>query len=61
MQLAYCHAAVRVAGREGAKWVLNALLASTRDEYTRSALGQFGGLYAVPGDVESPVLVSSAD
>ena len=37
------------------------LVASTRDEHTLSAPGQFGGLYAVPGDVESPVLVSSTD
>ena len=40
---------------------LKSLVASTRDEHTLSALGQFGGLYAVPGDVESPVLVSSTD
>jgi len=40
---------------------LKSLVASTRDEHTLSALGQFGGLYAVPGDVASPVLVSSTD
>ncbi len=33
---------------------LKLLVDSTRDEYTLSALGQFGGLYAVPGDVVSP-------
>jgi phosphoribosylformylglycinamidine cyclo-ligase len=40
---------------------LKSLVASTRDEHTLSALGQFGGLYAVPGDIASPVLVSSTD
>jgi phosphoribosylformylglycinamidine cyclo-ligase len=40
---------------------LKSLVASTRDEHTLSALGHFGGLYAVPGDVASPVLVSSTD
>jgi phosphoribosylformylglycinamidine cyclo-ligase len=40
---------------------LKSLVASTRDEHTLSALGHFGGLYAVPRDVESPVLVSSTD
>ena len=40
---------------------LKALVTSTRDEHTLSTLGQFGGLYAVPGDVASPVLVSSTD
>ncbi|MEX2295651.1 MAG: phosphoribosylformylglycinamidine cyclo-ligase [Gemmatimonadota bacterium] len=37
------------------------LLDATRDERTLSELGLFGGLYAVPGDVPEPVLVSSAD
>ena len=40
---------------------LKSLVASTSDENTLSALGQFGGLYAVPGDVTHPVLVSSTD
>ena len=40
---------------------LKELLASTRDARTLSALGQFGGMYAVPSDVPDPVLVSSAD
>jgi phosphoribosylformylglycinamidine cyclo-ligase len=40
---------------------LKSLVASTRDEHTLSALGQFGGLYAVPDDLASPVLVSSTD
>ncbi|TVP76954.1 MAG: phosphoribosylformylglycinamidine cyclo-ligase [Gemmatimonadales bacterium] len=40
---------------------LKELVASTRDENTLSEMGLFGGLYRVPGDVEDPVLVSSAD
>ena len=40
---------------------LKSLVASTRDEHTLSVLGHFGGLYAVPGDIASPVLVSSTD
>jgi len=40
---------------------LKPLVDSTMDEHTLSALGQFGGLYAVPGDVANPVLVSSTD
>ncbi len=38
---------------------LKSLVASTWDEHTLSEPGQFGGLYAVPGDVAGPVLVSS--
>ena len=40
---------------------LKSLVASTWDEHTLSEPGQFGGLYAVPGDVAGPVLVSSTD
>jgi len=40
---------------------LKSLVASTRDENTLSTPGQFGGLYAVPGDVSNPILVSSTD
>jgi phosphoribosylformylglycinamidine cyclo-ligase len=59
--LDYRSAGVDLDAAERAKEGLKALVASTRDENTLSALGQFGGLYAVPDDVESPVLVSSAD
>ena len=48
--------------RSAAKDGLKELVASTRDRFTLSELGQFGG--SLPGarfDVESPVLVSSAD
>ena len=33
---------------------LKSLVDSTRNEHTLSVPGQFGGLYAVPGDVASP-------
>ena len=59
--LDYRSAGVDLDAAERAKEGLKALVASTRDEHTLSELGQFGGLYAVPGDLESPVLVSSAD
>jgi phosphoribosylformylglycinamidine cyclo-ligase len=59
--LDYRSAGVDLDAAERAKEGLKSLVASTRDEHTLSALGQFGGLYAVPDDVETPVLVSSAD
>jgi phosphoribosylformylglycinamidine cyclo-ligase len=46
---------------ERTKEGLKALVASTRDANTLSELGAFGGLYAVPGELSRPVLVSSAD
>jgi len=36
-------------------------VASTRDRFTLSELGLFGGLYQVPDGLTTPVLVSSAD
>jgi phosphoribosylformylglycinamidine cyclo-ligase len=59
--LDYRSAGVDLDAAERAKEGLKSLVDSTRDEHTLSALGQFGGLYAVPGDVAEPVLVSSAD
>jgi len=59
--LDYRSAGVDLDAAERAKEGLKSLVASTRDEHTLSALGQFGGLYAVPGNVDDPVLVSSAD
>ena len=59
--LDYRSAGVDLDAAERAKEGLKSLVNSTRDEHTLSALGQFGGLYAVPGDVAEPVLVSSAD
>ena len=59
--LSYRDAGVDLDAAERAKEGLADLVASTRDRFTLSELGSFGGLYAVPPDVESPVLVSSAD
>ena len=59
--LNYRSAGVDLDAAEGVMEGLKLLVASTMDENTLSAPGQFGGLYAVPGDVTSPVLVSSTD
>jgi phosphoribosylformylglycinamidine cyclo-ligase len=59
--LDYRAAGVDLDAAERTKEGLKALVASTRDGNTLSELGAFGGLYAVPGDVSRPVLVSSAD
>ena len=59
--LNYRAAGVDLDAAEGVMEGLKLLVASTMDENTLSAPGQFGGLYAVPGDVTSPVLVSSTD
>lgn len=59
--LSYADAGVDLDAAERAKEGLKGLVASTRDRFTLSELGQFGGLYQVPDDVDSPVLVSSAD
>ncbi|MDT8370257.1 MAG: phosphoribosylformylglycinamidine cyclo-ligase [Longimicrobiales bacterium] len=61
MSESYRAAGVDLDAADRAKSRLAELVASTRDEHTLSELGAFGGLYAVPGDVASPVLVSSAD
>ena len=57
----YRDAGVDLDAAERAKEGLKALVASTRDANTLSGLGLFGGLYAVPSEVDAPVLVSSAD
>jgi phosphoribosylformylglycinamidine cyclo-ligase len=57
----YRDAGVDLDAAERAKEGLKALVASTRDANTLSGLGLFGGLYAVPHEVDAPVLVSSAD
>jgi phosphoribosylformylglycinamidine cyclo-ligase len=59
--LSYRDAGVDLDAAERTKDRLKALVASTRDRFTLSELGAFGGLYRVPDDVEAPVLVSSAD
>ena len=59
--LSYADAGVDLDAAERTKEGLKALVASTRDRFTLSELGQFGGLYQVPDDIDQPVLVSSAD
>ncbi len=57
----YRSAGVDLEKADRTKAGLRELLEATRDENTLSELGLFGGLYAVPGEVPDPVLVSSAD
>ena len=59
--LSYRDAGVDLDAAERAKERLKALVASTRDVWTLSELGLFGGLYQVPDGLRTPVLVSSAD
>ena len=59
--LSYADAGVDLDAAERTKEGLKELVASTRDRFTLSELGQFGGLYQVPDDINQPVLVSSAD
>ena len=59
--LDYRSAGVDLDAAERAKAGLAELVASTRDGHTHSEMGAFGGLYAVPPEIEAPVLVSSAD
>ena len=59
--LTYKSAGVDLDAAERAKRSLTSLVSDTGDANTLSELGAFGGLYRVPGDVEQPVLVSSAD
>ncbi|MEX0842827.1 MAG: AIR synthase related protein, partial [Gemmatimonadota bacterium] len=57
----YRSAGVDLEKAERAKEGIRELLEATRDRWTLSELGAFGGLYQVPDDVREPVLVSSAD
>jgi phosphoribosylformylglycinamidine cyclo-ligase len=57
----YRTAGVDLEKADRAKEGIRSLVAATRDRFTLSELGSFGGLYAVPDDVPEPVLVSSAD
>ena len=59
--LSYADSGVDLDAAERTKEGLKELVASTRDRFTLSELGAFGGLYEVPDDVPQPVLVSSAD
>ncbi len=57
----YRAAGVDLDAAERAKERLKALVAATRDRWTLSELGSFGGLYQVPEGHAEPVLVASAD
>ncbi|MYI45859.1 MAG: phosphoribosylformylglycinamidine cyclo-ligase, partial [Gemmatimonadetes bacterium] len=59
--LTYRDAGVDLDAADRAKRSLGPLLDAASDENTLSGLGAFGGLYAVPGGLAQPVLVSSAD
>jgi phosphoribosylformylglycinamidine cyclo-ligase len=59
--LDYRSAGVDLDRAERDKAGLKGLLGATKDARTLSDLGLFGGLYALPGDIPEPVLVSSAD
>jgi len=59
--LSYRSAGVDLDAAARAKDALKSLVSRTRDRYTLSELGLFGGLYAVPDGFRAPVLVSSAD
>jgi phosphoribosylformylglycinamidine cyclo-ligase len=59
--MSYRDVGVDLDAAERAKERLKDLVASTRDAYTLSELGLFGGLYQVPDGLATPVLVSSAD
>ena len=61
MSETYASAGVDLDAAERAKERLRSLVASTRDKWTLSELGSFGGLYAVPDGAPDPVLVASAD
>ncbi|TVR65145.1 MAG: arginine--tRNA ligase [Gemmatimonadales bacterium] len=57
----YRSAGVDLDRAERAKEGIRDLVDATRDRWTLSGMGSFGGLYAVPDDAVRPVLVSSAD
>jgi phosphoribosylformylglycinamidine cyclo-ligase len=59
--LSYRDAGVDLDAADRAKQRLKTLVAATRDRYTLSELGLFGGLYQVPDGLAKPVLVASAD
>ena len=59
--LDYRSAGVDLDAADRAKRAIKSLVASTHNRHTLSGMGSFGGMYAVPGGLEAPVLVSSAD
>lgn len=59
--LTYGAAGVDLDAADRAKSALGPLLAAARDANTLSAMGAFGGAYALPKGLDEPVLVASAD
>ena len=59
--LSYRDTGVDLDAAARAKDKLKELVESTRDQHTLSCVGHFGGLYELPEQLKSPVLVSSAD
>lgn len=59
--LTYDAAGVSLDAADRAKAALGPLLAAARDANTLSAMGAFGGAYALPKGLDEPVLVASAD
>ncbi|HJU69355.1 MAG TPA: phosphoribosylformylglycinamidine cyclo-ligase [Gemmatimonadaceae bacterium] len=57
----YKAAGVDIEAADNAKERLRALVESTFTEGTRGRFGGFGGMFRMPTDVPSPVLVASAD
>ena len=57
----YKSAGVDIEAADSAKERLRALVESTFTDGTRGRFGGFGGMFRVPTDVPSPVLVASAD
>ena len=57
----YKSAGVDIEAADSAKERLRALVESTFTKGTRGRFGGFGGMFRVPTDVPSPVLVASAD
>ncbi len=57
----YRSAGVDLEKAERAKEGIREMVEATRDRWTLSGLGSFGGLYQLPDGIHEPVLVSSAD
>ena len=61
MSLDYRTSGVDLDAAERTMGSLKTLVDGTHDANTLSGMGLFGGLHAVPGDGDAPVLVASAD
>lgn len=59
--MSYRSAGVDLEKAARAKEGIREMVEATRDRWTLSDLGSFGGLYQVPDGMSAPVLVSSAD